>query len=60
MGITTTMTTTTGPMGGRENAKNFAGYVDKDHNDNPIGGRGGAVVPKRRRRRRRRTMTRGW
>jgi hypothetical protein len=42
-----TMTTMTGPMGGRENVDNFAGYVDKDNNDNPIGGRGGAVAPER-------------
>ncbi len=49
MGTTTTMTTTTGPTGGRENANDFTGYVDKDGNDDPIGGRGGAVAPKRQR-----------
>ncbi len=42
------MTTTTGPTGGRENADNFAGYVDKNDDDSPIGRRGGAVAPKRR------------
>ncbi len=47
-----TMTTTTGPMGGRENIDNFAGYVDEDNDDDPIGGRGGAVAPKRQCRRR--------
>ncbi len=41
------MTTTTGPMGGRENANNFTGYVDEDDDDDPIGGRGGAVAPER-------------
>jgi hypothetical protein len=41
------MTTMTGPMGGRENADNFAGYVNEDYNDDPIGGRGGAVALKR-------------
>jgi hypothetical protein len=46
------MTTTTGPMGGRENANNFARYVDKDDDDNPIGERGGAVAPERQRGRR--------
>jgi hypothetical protein len=49
LGTTTTMTTTTGPTGGRENANDFTGYVDKDGNDDPIGGRGGAVAPKRQR-----------
>ncbi len=44
MGTKTTMTMTTGPMGGRENADNFARHVDEDDND---GVRGGAVVPKR-------------
>ena len=52
MGTTMTMTMTTGPTGGRENADNFARYVDKDNNDNPIGGRGGAVAPERQRGRR--------
>ncbi len=52
MGTTTTMTTTIGPMGGRENADDFAGYVNKDDNDDPIGGRGGAVAPERQCRRR--------
>jgi hypothetical protein len=52
MTTTMTMTTTTGPMGGRENANDFAGYVDKDDNDDPIWGRGGAVAPKRQRGRR--------
>jgi hypothetical protein len=33
-----TMTTTTGPTGGRENADDFAGYVDEEDNDDPIGG----------------------
>jgi hypothetical protein len=47
LGTTTTMTTMTGPMGGRGNANNFAGYVDKDINDDPIWGRGGAVAPER-------------
>ncbi len=47
MGTTMTMTTTTGLMGRRENADNFAGYVNKDDNDDPIGGRGGAVAPER-------------
>jgi hypothetical protein len=42
-----TMTTTTGPMGGRENADDFSGYVDENNNDNPIEGRGGTVAPKR-------------
>ncbi len=46
--MTTTMTTTTGPTGGRDNANNFAGYVDEDNNDNPIGKRCGAVATKRR------------
>ncbi len=46
------MTTTTGPMGGRENADDFARYVDKDDDDDPIRGRGGAVVPERQRGRR--------
>ncbi len=41
------MTTMTGPMGGRENANDFAGYVNKDDDDAPIGGRGGAVALKR-------------
>ncbi len=39
LGMTTTMTTTTRPTGGRENADNFAGYVNEDDNDDP-GGRG--------------------
>ncbi len=52
MGTTTTVTMTTGPMGGRENADDFAGYVDEDNDDDLIGGRGGAVAPKRQRRRR--------
>jgi hypothetical protein len=43
----TTMITTTGPMEGRENADNFAGYVDKDDDDDPIGGKGGKVAPER-------------
>ncbi len=47
LGMTTTMTATNGPTGGRENADNFAGYVNKDNNDNPIGGRGGVVAPER-------------
>ncbi len=42
------MSTTAGPTGGRENADNFARYVDKDDNDDPIGGRGGAVAPEMR------------
>ncbi len=46
------MTTMTGPTGGRENTDNFAGYVNKDNNDGPIGGRGGAVAPERQRGRR--------
>ncbi len=66
MGTTKTMTTTTGSTGGRENADNFAGYVNKDDDDDPIGGRGAQFCPRGnagggwRRRRRRRTMTRGW
>jgi hypothetical protein len=44
-----TMTTTTGPTGGRENADIFARYVDEDDND---GVRGGAVAPERQRGRR--------
>ncbi len=47
MGTTTTMTMMTGPMGGRENTVDFAGYVDEDGDDDPIGGRGGTVAPKR-------------
>ncbi len=47
MGTMTTMTTTTGPTRGKENANDFAGYVDEDNNDGPIGGRGGAVAPKK-------------
>jgi hypothetical protein len=46
------MTMTTGPMGGRENADDFARYVDEDNDDDPIGGRGGVVAPERRRGRR--------
>ncbi len=46
------MTMTTGPTGRRENANNFAGYVNKDNNDDPIGERGGKVVPERQRGRR--------
>ncbi len=42
------MTMTTGLMGGRENADNFAEYLDKDDDDNPIGGRRGMVAPERR------------
>jgi hypothetical protein len=42
-----TMTTTTGPKGGRENADDFAGYIDKDNDEDPIGGRGGTVAPER-------------
>jgi hypothetical protein len=34
-------------MGRRENADNFTGYVDEDDDDDPIGGRGGAVAPER-------------
>ncbi len=41
------MTMTSGLTGGRENADDFAGYVDEDDNDDLIGGRGGAVAPKR-------------
>jgi hypothetical protein len=41
------MTMTTVPTEGRENADNFAKYVNEDDDDNPIGGRGGAVAPKR-------------
>ncbi len=52
MGMTMTMTTITGPKGGRENADNFSGYGNKDDNDDPIGGRGGTVAPERRRGRR--------
>ncbi len=47
MGTTRTMTAMTRPTGGRENADNFAGYIDKDDNDDPIGGRGGVVAPER-------------
>jgi hypothetical protein len=47
LGMMTTMTMTTGPTGGRENSDDFAGYVDEDNDDDPIGGRGGAVAPKR-------------
>jgi hypothetical protein len=47
LGMTTTITTTTGPMGGRENTDNFTGYVNKDDDDDPIGRRGGVVAPKR-------------
>ncbi len=50
--MTTTMTTTTGPTGGRENADIFAGYVDEDDNYNPIGGRGSTVASERQRGRR--------
>jgi hypothetical protein len=39
--------TRTGPTGGREIADNFAGYVNKDDDDDPIRGRGDAVAPKR-------------
>jgi hypothetical protein len=46
------MTTTTGPTGGRENANNFAGYIDEDDDDDPFRGRGGAVAPERQRGRR--------
>ncbi len=42
-----TMTTTTEPMGGRKNANDFAGHIDEDDNDDPIGGRGGVVAPER-------------
>ncbi len=65
LGTTPTMTTITGPTGGRVNADYFARYVDKYNDDNPIGGRGGAVAPERqrgrkwRRRRMRKMMTRG-
>ena len=52
LGTTMTMTMTTGPTGGRENADNFSGYVNKEDNDNPIRGRGGAVAPERQRGRR--------
>jgi hypothetical protein len=52
LGTMTTMTMTTGPMGGRENANNFAGYIDKDDDDNLIGGRGSMVAPERQRGRR--------
>jgi hypothetical protein len=52
LGTTTTMTTTARPMGGRENTDNFAGYVNKDDDDNPIGGRGGTVVLKKQCKRR--------
>ncbi len=52
MGRMMTMTTMTRPTGGRESAYDFAGYVDKDDDDDPIGGRGGSVVPKRQRGRR--------
>ncbi len=45
--MTTNMTMTTGPMGGRENADNFARYVDEDDNDDPMGGRGDTVAPER-------------
>ncbi len=45
--MTMTMTMMTGPTGGRENANSFAGYVDKDNDDDPIGGRRGEVAPKR-------------
>ncbi len=47
MGTMKILTITTGPTGGRENADDFAGYVDEDDDDNPIWGRGGAVAPKR-------------
>ncbi len=63
LGTTMTMTTTTGPTGGRENADDFARYVDEDDDDR---GRGGAVAPERQRgrrmerKRRKRMMTRGW
>ncbi len=48
----TTMTTMTGPTRGRENAGDFARYVDEDNDGDPIGVRGGAVAPKRQRGRR--------
>ncbi len=41
------MTMMTGLTGGRENANDFAGYINKDDDDGPIGGRGVAVAPKR-------------
>jgi hypothetical protein len=60
LGMMTTMTTTTGPTGGRGNANDFTGYIYEDNNDNPIGGRRGNAGGERRKRRRRRMMTRGW
>jgi hypothetical protein len=46
------MTTTTGPAGGRENADDFARYINEDDNDNHIRGRGGTVAPEKQRGRR--------
>ncbi len=46
------MTTMTGRTGGRENADNFARYVNEDDDDDPIRGRGGTVAPERQRGRR--------